>query len=259
MHQEAIITKRLRTTQDAVDVGRELIVMKRQLGHGEFLNHLRSIGMGLDTAERCIQVSRCVEEHPDILDLPLRMAYGVARVYPEQRVMTQARAAIRRNVREKDIENAVLAHLREHGIHATSQVQCHAGVVDIVTTDAVYEIELFLSRDVFFHAIGQVLTYRQALDPSRRAVIVGLPDPGSPIADLIGYAQQFGVEVELWTIPDSSSIESEQLQALISEHAAGLSDIALRAARVPSSGDITRALDMIEQAVATIRAAIDRR
>lgn len=194
--------------------------------------------MGLDTAERCIQVSRCVEEHPDILDLPLSMAYRVARTQPDQRVMAQARATIRQNIREKDVERAVLTHLRSQGIFATSQVQCPAGVIDIVTMDAVYEIELFLSRNVFFHAIGQVLTYRQALDPSRRAVIIGLPDPGSPIANLVGYAQQFGVDVELWTIPDT---------------------FALHPARVPVGEDTERALDMIEHAVATIRAAVDRR
>ena len=46
MHQRTIITKRLKTTQDAVEAGRELIVMKQQLGHGKFLNYLSSVGMG---------------------------------------------------------------------------------------------------------------------------------------------------------------------------------------------------------------------
>ena len=53
-----------------------------------------------------------------------------------------------------------------------------------MTDDCIYEIKLTLTRDALFHALGQVLVYRNEINPSADACIVGLEDPNHI---LLGY------------------------------------------------------------------------
>ncbi len=73
---------------------------------------------------------------------------------------------------------------------------CSVGRADIVTPDAVYEIKEELSPRGLFFAIGQVLMYRQCLNPKARAVIIGRR--AGDIEPLITIANQLGVEVEFF-------------------------------------------------------------
>lgn len=97
---------------------------------------------------------------------------------------------------EMEIEDALFAQLKSAGKHPRREFRCHAGVADIVSDDAVYEIKASLScPDSVFKAVGQVILYRRVIDPSRRAVIVG-PDPHDELCMLVEVFM--GIEVLPW-------------------------------------------------------------
>lgn len=112
----------------------------------------------------------------------------------------------RRQQLERAIEEALCDHLSGQGKEPKRQVVCGAGIADVVTEDAVYEVKAYLGvREPFFKAVGQATLYRQAIDPKKRAVIVG-PNPDK---ELRSFAEQAGIEVfdsrviTLETLPDS--------------------------------------------------------
>jgi hypothetical protein len=109
---------------------------------------------------------------------------------------------------EKQIEKTLIKRLKKQGIPAAPQFRCSAGIADIVTPSAIYEIKLRLTRDSLFHAIGQVLLYRESIDPSRQAIVVGV---NSGIEDLIPLAKKIGVEVELWPMLNNFQMDESQL------------------------------------------------
>jgi hypothetical protein len=203
-----------RTTAEAVELGRELLAVKQQLGHGHFIKYLKERGVGEDTARCWMHIARQVEVLPELLDLQLSMAYRVVTTRVDRKTITDAIIAIKRQWRERDIEEAIVGQLHAQGIHAERQVSCSAGRIDIVTSDALYEVELFLSRDVFFHALGQILLYRQSFDPTRKAIIVGFLDPGADITNLVAYARPLNVEVQFWSIPADETSMSVSATAL---------------------------------------------
>jgi hypothetical protein len=96
-------------------------------------------------------------------------------------------------VKEKQIQEAKERELSAQGISLLSR-RCQAGQADIVTKDTVYEVKRVLTKENIFRAIGQVLLYRECINPSANAVIVGI-DGG--IKDLIPFINQLGVKVEL--------------------------------------------------------------
>ncbi len=83
-----------------------------------------------------------------------------------------------------------------------------AGIADIVTPSAIYEVKLWLTRDTLFEAIGQVLLYKQSIDPSRQAIIVGV---NLGIESLIPTVNKIGIEVELWQMPSNLPMDKSQL------------------------------------------------
>lgn len=97
---------------------------------------------------------------------------------------------------EKKLERAIVNHLRKSGIEAKCQVRCAAGIADIVTPDAVYEVEQTLSRQKIFEAIGQVLLYRACINPHAKAIIAGYG--ASDLNTLKPYISSLGVEVLEW-------------------------------------------------------------
>ncbi|WP_119073118.1 hypothetical protein [Aggregatilinea lenta] len=96
---------------------------------------------------------------------------------------------------ERAMETAFAKRLRRAGHAVERQVPCAAGVADIVTEEAVYELKGQLSRSNFFTAVGQVLLYRQAINPALRPVVVGRTASGEHLDPLIRYAEALGVEV----------------------------------------------------------------
>jgi threonine dehydrogenase-like Zn-dependent dehydrogenase len=53
-------------------------------------------------------------------------------------------------------------------------VSCAAGIIDILTTDTIYEVKLNLTRDNIFEAVGQAMIYRECVRPWARIIIVGI-------------------------------------------------------------------------------------
>jgi hypothetical protein len=115
---------------------------------------------------------------------------------------------IAKQILEKQIVEALIERLKNQGISAEPNVICMAGIADIVTPSAIYEVKLWLTRDTLFEAIGQVLLYKQSIDPSRQAIIVGV---NLGIESLIPTVNKIGIEVELWQMPSNLPMDKSQL------------------------------------------------
>lgn len=84
------------------------------------------------------------------------------------------------------------------GIPCRTFVPCEAGIADIVTDTTIIEVKYILTSQNLFRAIGQVLVYRQAINPTLRPVIIGYRDLSVQADSIIGFAKQMGVEVIYW-------------------------------------------------------------
>jgi DNA-binding Xre family transcriptional regulator len=96
---------------------------------------------------------------------------------------------------EPELRAVVITRLQAHGIAVDTAVRCAAGTPDIVIADGsvIYEVKHQLTRKALFMAVGQVLLYRQALNPDARAVIVGHTTSETPA--LVPLIEALGVEV----------------------------------------------------------------
>lgn len=114
---------------------------------------------------------------------------------------------------EKQVEQAVATYFERQHFNVHTQFVCEAGKIDILTSNALYEVEYILNKRKLFEALGQVLLYRQALDQEKQAAIVcgGYEDSISKIAK---YIQELDVEILCWNdielIPLSLTSESIQ-------------------------------------------------
>jgi hypothetical protein len=96
---------------------------------------------------------------------------------------------------EKSLEVRIVRYLKAMGHRVRQQVRCRAGIADIVTDDAVIEVEYYLSRAKLFEAVGQVLMYRNVINSSARAVIIAEAiDRYAPV----DVARELGVEIIQW-------------------------------------------------------------
>ncbi|MBW4474698.1 MAG: hypothetical protein KME45_30620 [Stenomitos rutilans HA7619-LM2] len=96
---------------------------------------------------------------------------------------------------EAKLEQEFVQHLKQQGIDTQTQVPCLAGIADIVTPEIIYEVKHILSRSTLFHAIGQVLLYRQCINSTAQAVIVCRR---STVSHLHALAESAGIAVIEW-------------------------------------------------------------
>src|SRR5262245_22531388 len=70
---------------------------------------------------------------------------------------------------------AIAEALRANGLRVEEQVACTAGVADIAAADrsVIYEVKHRLTRKALQQATGQLMLYRQAINPAARAVVIG--------------------------------------------------------------------------------------
>ena len=94
--------------------------------------------------------------------------------------------------REKTLEELFSIYLIRKGYKAIRQVSCKAGIVDIVSDDAIYEVKSYLTLSDFKDAIGQVLLYRQCINPRLKAFIVCW---GSEVGHLHNLVKELGVTI----------------------------------------------------------------
>ncbi len=101
---------------------------------------------------------------------------------------------------ERGLQRQITTRLRLQGYNPKMEVSCSTGRADIVTDDAVFEVKHLLTRDELSRAIRQVKRYRDAIDPCKRAIVIG-KESTEDIDDLIRFAQSEGVEVAFWQEP----------------------------------------------------------
>jgi DNA-binding Xre family transcriptional regulator len=109
---------------------------------------------------------------------------------------------------EPELRQLIVQALRASGIAVEEQVVCQAGAADIVTVrrDAVIEVKLELTRKAIQWAVGQVLLYREAINPAARAIVVGYAT--GETAGLMEWTAAIGVEVICWNA-DGGKLKSE--------------------------------------------------
>lgn len=95
--------------------------------------------------------------------------------------------------KEKRLERDFGEKLTAQGISVQYQVRCEYGIADIVTPEAIYEIKASLTRSNLHKAASQVLLYRNCINPSAKAVVVGYPYKKHPID--FEMVKALGVEV----------------------------------------------------------------
>ena len=98
---------------------------------------------------------------------------------------------------EADIEEAFVKYLEKEGRAPQRQVRCKAGIIDILTDDAIYEVKRDLDRSSIITAIGELLLYQKAV-PRNNLVIVGRNHHS--LASLQHYLDTLGIKVIRWTI-----------------------------------------------------------
>jgi DNA-binding Xre family transcriptional regulator len=111
---------------------------------------------------------------------------------------------------EPELRAAIAATLRAHGIALAEKIPCAAGEADIVTTrrDLVIECKLHLTRKNLYTAVGQVLIYRQTINPAARAVIVGYMTPET--AALMPHIASLGIEIVCWSDRDWGMVDGDR-------------------------------------------------
>jgi hypothetical protein len=103
--------------------------------------------------------------------------------------------------REAELERAVVEYFSGVGRAVRRQVDCgFAGVADIVTDDAIYELKDWLTRRTYYTAVGQLLGYRNYLDPF---IGVGVICNGTNLTrrKLEKFERLNGVPVMVWGNP----------------------------------------------------------
>lgn len=99
---------------------------------------------------------------------------------------------------EPALRTAISTWLQGQGIALASKKLCAAGEPDLLTSDhsVILEVKHQLHRKALYQALGQVLLYRQSINPAARAVIIGYGTEDTPtLAPLI---ERLGVEVRCW-------------------------------------------------------------
>lgn len=99
---------------------------------------------------------------------------------------------------EPALRAAIAQRLRDNGLAIEENVSCPAGLADITTVsgDTIIEVKHRLTRKQVYIAVGQLLLYRQSINPSARAILVGYSSP--EISALLPFLTPLGVEVMFW-------------------------------------------------------------
>lgn len=101
--------------------------------------------------------------------------------------------------REARFERELIDLFSGAGAPVRWQVDCgDAGRADVVTDDAIYELKVVLNRRTRHEAMGQLLSYRQHLNPSARMVIACLH---SKVEHLHEKTRRLGFDIMLCNPP----------------------------------------------------------
>jgi len=117
---------------------------------------------------------------------------------PKQRTLPPRRQYRRR---EAELERAVIEYFAGTGLLVWSQVDCgFAGFADVVTEDAIYELKDWITRRTFYQAVGQLMGYRNYLNPALRPFII-CNGTSLSVKKLQKFETLHGVPVLVWEPP----------------------------------------------------------
>jgi hypothetical protein len=159
-----------------------------------------SILLCFDASESSVKVSELLKQvnHYRALDRPGKYEFGAFIMWfldgSKDKTLEETNKKHETPLKkEKRLEREFGENLASQGIPVQYQVPCEYGIADIVTPDAIYEIKASLARSTLHKAISQVLLYRNCLNPSAKAIVVGYPYRQQPVD--IHLANSLGVEV----------------------------------------------------------------
>ncbi len=98
---------------------------------------------------------------------------------------------------KQDLITQLVDSLNARGLRPRQEVRTAAGVADIVTDSAVYEVAAVLTADALRAAADHALACRDALDPKLKAVVYG-GYPGSEPTAAMAEAKARGVTINFW-------------------------------------------------------------
>ena len=198
------------TTQEIIRAGHELIKAKDTVECGTYLAWARdNLGIKPNAAWRFMSVAERLSAYPGVECLPPSVAYRLAspKVPASQIEAAIAMYSSGSTLKEADVVRSLVRHFRSRNIAVETEVDCGIGRADVVTPDTVIEVEGPLNRHALFCAVGQVLLYRQSIDPARKAVIVGLPHCVGEGRAMYATARALGVEVWEWDCVKNATLE----------------------------------------------------
>jgi hypothetical protein len=213
----------LKKPRSYISICEKLCEFKKLIGHGNFQTHLEKYILGVRSSRSCeiwmkgylklAEASKILKTEDSMNFRELSINYDALELLGREATLEHCMQVLEfahkgenitrkklnkiifdiKWVNEKQIQEAIERKLISEGISLLSR-GCQAGQADIVTSDAVYEVKHLLTKENIFKAIGQVLLYRECINPSANAIIVGI-DGG--IKSLIPSINQLGVKVEL--------------------------------------------------------------
>lgn len=99
---------------------------------------------------------------------------------------------------EAEFEEAVFQFLSEQGYECQRQVQCGVGVIDVLTSWAVFELKYDMDRDGLFRAVGQVLLYARSIGDNRFPIIVFTARTNITWGGALEHATELGIMLWQW-------------------------------------------------------------
>lgn len=216
----------LKGSQDYIDLGNELSEAKTRLGD-DFVTWLdAATSWSMAEAERFMEIARLANEgrvwisESELENISREALYALCANSTPYEVRVTAFQMARQGTKvthkmakaliagqsvdettiitEAQLELAFCNWLTEQGIEYQRQVNCPVGRADVVTVDTIYELKHPIDVDGFFKAVGQVLLYREYINPDLRAVLVFVKPRTDAFNAFIEATKTIGIEVLLW-------------------------------------------------------------
>lgn len=99
---------------------------------------------------------------------------------------------------EVDFERAICRMLNGWGYECARQVQCPVGIIDILTSFAVFELKYDMEQGDLFQAVGQVLLYSRAVGGNRFPIIAFTARKHIDWGGALEHAADLGIMLWQW-------------------------------------------------------------
>jgi len=113
----------------------------------------------------------------------------------QEKVHPIVNTQVKKNILESDVESALCRQLQRKHISYSRQFQCDAGIADVVTSTAIFEVKRDLNRKTLYEAIGQLYAYRGAINSNLELVVCFTNVKPNKYDRLIAIAALAGVKL----------------------------------------------------------------